>query len=177
MPVAKKDPEITALEAIHSALKPLDPETRRKVLASVSALLEMPPVSPSSVPQRQSLRSASVRPVSLVELLQDKLAGTGAQRIALFAYYREKHEGLSRFERSDLKEYFATAKEPQPANYDRDFREAARKGWIHEDKEDSYLTSRGVEAVEAGFPGERKVRRQRTSRSTRKRKRPKARKT
>ena len=34
-----RDPQISAIEAIYSALKALDPASRRKVLASVSALL------------------------------------------------------------------------------------------------------------------------------------------
>jgi hypothetical protein len=31
-----------------------------------------------------------------------------------------------------------------------------KKGWIHEDGADSYLTSKGVEVVEGAFPGEPK---------------------
>jgi len=66
----------------------------------------------------------------LVELITDKQPGTNAQRIALFAYYREKSEGMSRFGRDDLKGYFGKAKQPPSANYDRDFVEAVRKGII-----------------------------------------------
>jgi hypothetical protein len=100
--------------------------------------------------------SSSPRPVSLIELIKEKNPTTNAQRIAFFAYYREKHEDIQRFERDDLKPYFAKAKLPPPSNYDRDFVEGVKKGWIHEDSADSYLTSKGVEAVEASFPGERK---------------------
>lgn len=169
MPATKKDPEISALEAVHMALKPLDREARRKVLASVYALLEISGVELMvQPPMRQdqptggtrstepTLRGPSTRPVALVELMQEKAPGTNAQRIALFAYYRDKHEGLSRFERNDLRTYFAKAKEQPPTNYDRDFVEAVKKGWLHEDGKDSYITSKGIEAVEAGFPGERK---------------------
>lgn len=63
---------------------------------------------------------------------------------------------MARFNRSDLKDYFGKAKEQPPMNYDRDFVEAAKKGWIHEDADDSYITSKGIEAVESGFTGERK---------------------
>ncbi|MCH7986517.1 MAG: hypothetical protein IH847_08030 [Acidobacteria bacterium] len=161
MPERKKDPEIAALEALHAALKPLDSEARRKVLASVYALLEIPGTAPGSGEERIPRtplppRSMSPRPVSLVELMQDKLPGASVQRLTLFAYYREKFEGLSRFGRDDLKGYFQKAKEPPPANYDRDFHEAVRKGWLHEEGDDSYITSKGIETVEAGFPGERK---------------------
>ena len=46
---------------------------------------------------------------------------------------------------------FGKAKEPPPANYDRDFAAAVGEGWIHEDGAESYLTSKGLEAVEAGL--------------------------
>jgi hypothetical protein len=89
--------------------------------------------------------------MSPVELLQEKHPGSNAQKIALFAYYREKVEGLSRFSRADLRTYFAKAKQVPPQNYDRDFGAALKSGWIHEDGADSYLTSRGLEVVESGF--------------------------
>ena len=144
MPATKKDPEITALEAVHAALKPLGPEKRRKVLASVSALLGMARTSSLTVTRPTPLptRGPSFRPVSLVELMKEKSPSTSPERITLFAYYRDKHEGLSRFARSDLKDYFSKAKEPLPANYDRDFIAAVRRGWIHEEGDESYITSR-----------------------------------
>jgi hypothetical protein len=88
-----------------------------------------------------------------VELIDEKKPATNPQRIALFAYYRERSEGLTRFAKDDLKPYFAKAKQPSPQNYDRDFRHAVQNGWIFEDGADSYLTSKGLEAVEAGFEG------------------------
>ncbi len=91
--------------------------------------------------------------------MQQKRPATNSQRIALFAYYRERYDGLARFARNDLLSYFSKAKEKPPANYDRDFVEAVKRGWLHEDGADSYITSRGIEAVEAGFPGERKYER------------------
>ena len=156
-----RDPYIAALEAVYAALKDLDPPGRKKVLSSVFALLELEGEPNIERPTRQiiledRLLTSPSRPISLVELINEKKPGTSAQRIALFAYYREKSEGFSRFERDDLKPYFAKAKQPPATNYDRDFVEAVRKGWIHEDRSDSYLTTRGVEAVESGFEGERK---------------------
>jgi hypothetical protein len=88
-----------------------------------------------------------------MELIQAKAPATNAQRIAIFAYYREHVEGNARFAKEDLKAYFAKAKQPPPANYDRDFGQAVTLGWIYEDGADSYLTSKGLEAVEAGFGG------------------------
>ena len=37
----KKDPTISALEAVHNALKPLEPAERQRVLSSVYALLDI----------------------------------------------------------------------------------------------------------------------------------------
>ena len=153
-----RDQELTAFQQVYSALKDLDVETRGRVISSVLAMLgtsqttfpnparqmsqpaQTQPVEPSAFP-------SSGRPLSLIELMQQKNPGTNGQKIALFAYYREKYEGLSRFSRDDLKSYFATAKQQPSANYDRDFVEAVRKGWIHENGADSYLTSKGVEEL------------------------------
>src|SRR5215813_9362071 len=160
----KKDPEVSALEAVHAALKPLKPDARRKVLASVSALLQIAADAsivrsgerPTHMPPPRAEGTVSVsapRPMSLVELVSEKRPGANPQLLALFAYYREKSEGSSRFSRDDLRPYFAKARIPPPANFSRDFSEAVKKGWIHEDGDESYLTSRGLEAVEAGFQG------------------------
>jgi hypothetical protein len=87
-------------------------------------------------------------------LVQDKQPKNNAQKLALFAYHRERNEGHTRFSRRELEPYFAAAKETPPQNFDRDFNKAVEEGWIHEDGADSYLTSRGLEAVESGFAGD-----------------------
>jgi hypothetical protein len=171
MPDKKRDPEFEALQSVHAALKPLAAEERTRVLTSVYALLGIrgpdptPAAAPPSRPAAPSTADApaagipsrsQARPLSINELVQEKSPGTNAQRIALFAYYRDKHEGISRFTRDDLKAYFAKAKEQPPRNYDRDFVEAVKRGWIHEDGAESYVTSKGIEVVESGFAGERK---------------------
>ncbi len=173
MPMKDGNPEIKAHQAVYGALKDLDSETTRRVLSSVLALLGMTESSISSAAtpaattahEVRSASSASIssRPVSLIELMQDKGPKTNAERITLFAYYREKTEGFQRFERRDLEPYFAKAKLPPASNYGRDFVEAVKRGWIHEDGADSYLTSKGVEAVESGFAGEPKRRHAGTS--------------
>lgn len=170
-----RDPHITALEAVYAALKDLDATGRKKVLSSVFALLELegvPALHPAArhpITEERHPATATSRPISLVELINDKQPGTNAQRIAIFAYYREKSEGLSRFGRDDLKPYFAKAKQPAAGNYDRDFVEAVRKGWIHEDGTDSYLTTKGIEAIESSFEGERKYTKGRKAATTAKR--------
>ena len=119
--------------------------------------------------QRPRLRLAhSIDQIGLVELVQERQPGTNAQRIAVFALYRERAEGRPRFSRHDLEGYFAEARIPPPANYDRDFNKAVEQGWIHEDGEQSYLTTKGIEAVEAGFGGRRASPKSTSTKSTRK---------
>lgn len=88
-----RDPHIAALEAVYAALKDLDPPGRRKVLSSVFALLELEGVPSFDRPSRQIILedrqpTTSSRPISLVELINEKKPGTNAQRIALFAFAR-----------------------------------------------------------------------------------------
>jgi hypothetical protein len=158
---------LSAVDVIFRVLNPLEPDTRQKILASVYALLGTPgpvTVTTAAAPVRVNLQSPSAsgaesstdKRLSLVELVTERKPSTNAQRLALFAFYREKVEGLPHFARGDLKRYFAVARIPPPANYDRDFNEAVKKGWIHEEEDQSYLTSRGTEAVIASFPGERR---------------------
>ena len=88
--------------------------------------------------------------------------------VALFAYYRERYERQPRFARGDLLAYFSKAREAPPSNFDRDFSNALKYGWIHEDGAESYLTSKGLEAVETGFKQTRKSPSPPKLRSTRK---------
>jgi hypothetical protein len=155
-----RDPSIVALEAVYAALKDLDAAGRKKVLSSAFALLgvEGAPIlnpTPQYVPPLVPSIQGPARPTGLVEIVNEKNPSTNSERIAVFAYYREKVEGLSRFSRGDLKPYFAKAKLPPAGNYDRDFGDAARRGWIHEDGSESYLTSKGIEAIESGFDVEK----------------------
>jgi len=100
------------------------------------------------------------KPLALVEFLDSKNPATNAQRIACFAYYREKIEGRAdRFSSGDLMPYFPLAKLPAPGrNYSRDYKSAVSAAWIHDDKAESYLTRTGESAVEAGFGGRVKPR-------------------
>lgn len=149
----KKDATISALEAVHKALKPLDPGERQRVLASVYALLEIDESQPQTKSSSLSVglrpKSTSVsppRPVAIRELIQEKKPTTHPEFITLFAYYREKHQNLPTFSRTALAEYYPTSHEAPPANFDRDFVKAVKRGWIHEDGDNSYITSRGLEA-------------------------------
>jgi|ERR1700674_2722643 len=162
MTSTKKDPTISALEAVYAALKPLKAPERQRVLASVYALLETSEASVSARSQTMGARGqfetqvksqavAPARPVAIRELIQEKKPHTHPQFIALFAYYREKHQNLPTFSRAALAEYYTTSRETPPKNFDRDFVEAVKRGWIHEDGDNSYITSKGLEVVESNF--------------------------
>lgn len=156
------DATLKAFEAVFAALKPLDEVSRARVLSSIHAMLGIEPPATADKAAAAKIevvapRGESTRPLSLIELLKVHPGPTIHQLITLFAYYRDKHEAIPRFSRADLKDYFARAHQSPPGNYDRDFTKAVKNGWIHEDNDDSYITSRGIEAVEAGFPGERKM--------------------
>lgn len=162
MAAAKRDKAILALEAVHAALKPLNADERQRVLASVRTLFGEPS-SPSTAGETArassrasessavTIRQLPTRPLAIRELIQEKKPRSHPQFITLFAYYREKYQNQPSFTRDDLKKYYEISRENPPRNYDRDFVETVRKGWIHEDAESSYITSKGIEAVESGF--------------------------
>jgi hypothetical protein len=156
-----------AATAVMKALEPLAGDDRARVLHAAAALhcialgkpeSRAPSLGFTTLGEEHDLPPAGHKPLSLVELLRVKDPATNSQRIATFAYYRERHEGKDRFSRSDLEHYFALAKLPKPGNYDRDFTGAVREGWIHEDGAASYLTQGGERAVDGGFGGKGKAR-------------------
>ena len=162
MPATKKDSTVVALEAVHAALKPLKPAERQRVLASVNALLgtsegsagsagagTVAPQIPEQAPRLGT--STPTRPISIRELINEKKPRTHPQFITLFAYYKEKIQGQPTFSRDSLERYYTDARETPPRNYDRDFVKAVISGWIHEDGDNSYITSKGIEMVESGF--------------------------
>lgn len=150
--------------AVMKALQGLSPEECARVLESAAALFKVPAPLPRTTPPEAALDSDEVgqgveRRLSLIEFMNQKGPATNAQRVVVFAYYREHVEKKGdTFARADLRSYFSAAKLAKPANYDRDFSSAAREGWIHEDGESSYLTATGEAAVKAGFGGKGKPR-------------------
>lgn len=153
-----------AAASVMAALQPLAPEERGRVIQSMAALFGIAPAAPARqersaaeqpVNASQKLGGAAGhKPVSLVELIKDKQPATNAQRIACFAYYREKYEGVQNFSSADLSGYFATAKLAAPGrNYKRDYNNAVKAAWIHDSGVKSYLTQEGENAVEEGFAG------------------------
>jgi hypothetical protein len=143
-----------AVVAIYETLRDYDELSQQRIIASVMSLLgTSAPSSHSTISSPTSSTSVSRRPLSPAELVHAKEPATNAQRIIVFAYYRERYENLNYFARDDLKAYFSKARLPIPANYERDFRDAIKQGWVYENGDESYLTSKGLEAVEAGFGG------------------------
>ncbi|WP_282297514.1 hypothetical protein [Stenotrophomonas sp. PS02289] len=156
-----------ANSSVVKALMPLSPEERARVVQSVVALFGISAALPpprSSMPTSEAAaldsleparqRQATGKPISLVELLKEKNPTTNAQRIACFAYYREQFEGNQHFSKSDLQPYFAKAKLTSPGpNYARDYNNAVKSAWIHDEGSQSYLTQVGEAAVESGFSG------------------------
>lgn len=167
MAEAQKEPEVEALQQILTALKPLPAGLRSRVIASVQVLLGIQgplssteagtPPEKTEVPEGESggraRTSSKDRLTSIGELVAAKGPRTNAQYITLFAYYRERYQGLTRFSRDDLRQLFADARKKPPENYARDFGETVKKGWIHEDGDNSYITSKGMEIAESGFEG------------------------
>ena len=117
---------VDAVQAVYAALEPFDDAARQRILQSATALfggtLSSAAPTPAGSPAIHSSvpRAGAERPISPVELINEKKPATNPQRIAVLAYYRERSEGMSRFARDDLKAYFAKAKQPPPQNYDRD---------------------------------------------------------
>lgn len=150
---------LEAAKIIYETLEPLDEEIRLRVITSALTLLGM---TSTGLPTNQNFlqndagqqfRQTGERPVSPIELIQEKNPSNNVERLALFAYYREKYEGLTRFAKNDLKSYFSKFRLPPAQNFDRDFRDAVQAGYIYEDGSESYLTSKGLEAVESKFTG------------------------
>jgi hypothetical protein len=166
MAAAKKKSELGAVTQIVEALTDHDDAAQDRILASALALLGRKlPVGddqskeerrePAKEERREPRDDRGSKPKGLTELHREKNPGTNPQRIVLFAYYRDKYENESRFSREDLESYFGKAHLGKPANYDRDFKTAVEKGWIHESGDQSYITTSGIEIVERGFEGER----------------------
>ncbi|GMV24733.1 MAG: hypothetical protein AMXMBFR58_07640 [Phycisphaerae bacterium] len=163
MATNKLEPEVLAVQQVFGALKPLDAEGQQRVLSAALSLLgltfNLPQAGPESIPMASPTPVPTTggggRPKGLTEFVAEMKPGTSAQRILLFAYYRDKYEGFSNFAAGDLRPYFAKAKLSPPGNFDRDFASAVEKGWIHHDGPRSYVTQTGIDLVESGFAGAR----------------------
>lgn len=154
--------EVAAI--VMKTMDPLNDEDKQRVLTSIAALfnLHLPNTKKNDTENAGNDSSEQVRndrkKTSLVEILKEKVPATNLQRIAVFAYFKEKYEGKDRFTKSEILPMFAAAKLPKPGNFDRDFSTVIKEGWIHEDGSECYLTATGEEVVESGFQGKGKPR-------------------
>ncbi|GGA44615.1 hypothetical protein [Dyella nitratireducens] len=160
---------VKASATITGALESLNSDERQRVLQAAAALFGVDVFVADDRREKAEDRDdrdsdsgqkrKSSKRQSIVEFLEGCNPATNPQRIACFAYYRDKVEGNENFARGDLSGYFAQAKLPAPgSNYARDYNLAVREGWIHDEGTKSYLTQKGEKAVEAGFEGKAKAR-------------------
>jgi hypothetical protein len=90
------------------------------------------------------------------EALESSSAKTNPEKIVAFAstMLDDNHEGT--FSLEDIKSLFRRARESTPKNFNRDFEKVIQAGWVDEaeDKGEYYLTTKGLDALEAGFKAE-----------------------
>lgn len=111
--------------SVINTLQPLAPDERSQVLNAAAALYGTQLSSQQQNHQSGTQQDASSvektrregkKPVSVGEFLREKAPATNAQRIACFAYYREKYEDQENFSKSDLAGYFAAARVAKPGD-------------------------------------------------------------
>lgn len=92
--------------------------------------------------------------LSLREYLDKVKAVRKPDQIVAIGNYITSHEAQPTFSRDDVKILFASAKEPMPANFPRDFGVAIKSGMIasaHQKSGHFYITKTGIHAVERNF--------------------------
>lgn len=75
---------------------------------------------------------------------------TNPERIATLAYHMKVNERQEKFTRKDILSIWQAVGFKKPGNFNRDFRETIRKGWISpiEGEDAFYLTTLGQEYIE-----------------------------
>src|SRR5689334_13872021 len=105
---AVSDP-LSATQTIFRVLEPLAADVQQRVLASALSLLGI--AAPTNASSSNSTPSSPIvkageRQMSLGELYKQSEPATNAQKLAVFAYYKEKFEGKSTFSPTELRPYF-----------------------------------------------------------------------
>ncbi|HYH74863.1 MAG TPA: hypothetical protein VD735_02780 [Candidatus Saccharimonadales bacterium] len=87
------------------------------------------------------------------EALESSGAKTNPEKITAFAstMLDDNHEGT--FSLEDIRSLFQRARETTPKNLSRDFEKVIQVGWVDESEDNGkyYLTTKGLDALEAGF--------------------------
>ena len=132
--------------------KRLDRDTARAVM---SIVMGGAPTTSHEVSPRTPGGSAGSGPaLSLREFLTEVQAQTKPDQIVAIGHFIIEHEGQPNFSKEDVKARFASAKEPMPANFPRDFNSALKAGMIdevHGERGRFYVTRTGQQAVEGRF--------------------------
>ncbi len=126
---------------------------------STSGTIVSPPagtmrLAPAAAPQVIGSSATTPR-----EALEKTSAKTNPEKIVTFAGMIHD-EGKDTFTIEDIKPLFRRAREATPKNISRDLDGAIRSGWVTDadEKGEYYLTSKGLQAIEAGFVSSRSTR-------------------
>jgi hypothetical protein len=110
-------------------------------------------------PESPAAQLHAAVPLSLREYLDDVKAVRKPDQIVTIGHFICEHEHAGDFGRDDIRSRFASAREPLPANFSRDFAWTVKNGWVaevHGKKDRYYVTSKGIQAVESHFSQETK---------------------
>ena len=97
-------------------------------------------------------------PLSLREYLDSVNAKKKADQIVAIGSFLLNYENRSNFSRDEVRSRFASAHEPIPTNFFRDFKTALKSGMIaqvHQKEGFFYVTNLGIQAVEDCFSKKR----------------------
>lgn len=134
----------------------IDQQAALRALGALQLPIDQPvsAQAASKTPPHSNAQPASRPALSLREFLDDRQAQRKPDQIATIASFICDHEGAPDFARDEIKERFASAREPLPANFPRDFTWTIKNGWIaeaHGKPGRFYLTAKGAHAVAARF--------------------------
>ncbi len=118
--------EMEALQAVHKALEPLEPETRIKVIRAVCTLLEVnTPLGNSSAQQPGqnndiqlggNQQASDLSKLSIKQFIMAKKPKNTYQRIACLAYFLENTNGNSKIDAKALSKANEDAKQTNISN-------------------------------------------------------------
>lgn len=126
--------------------------TLAKVANAISAVAGVVPLkvgSEISAPSAVSVPSDTYH-VSLREFLDQTRAKKKIEQILAIAEWLMGANGEQHVSRDQIRDSFAQAREPLPANFPRDFNDVLKKGWlasVHGNKNLFYVTTTGKKAL------------------------------
>ena len=159
MPKEKKQTDVEAVQAVHSVLVDLDPDTRTRVLRAVGALLQMPEstaTTAGAAPQIAATGSSGHQPGDLQNIKIDAFVTSKRpldtyQRLACLAYFLEHKEGKIDIFAKDLTKANTDARQVRISNITTFLDLAARRHGLFAaaGRGKKRLTARGSAMVEA----------------------------